>query len=719
MSIRSATLSAATVVEAASSKETILTDLCNMVAGALHIPTADLNVNAPFLEMGADSIVLIDVLRKVSATYNLKLSVRQFFEELATLDALAAFLAEQTPLPTLQSPGNGVVHHPKPPAMPPTTPPNDIAAPLPIQSALPGQASRTPLAGTPTAGNSQMTNAIERIMAQQLQVVSQVIADQLAFLAGNDDQSNEWTSATEWPAAEGENAWPVVGGPTPGELATNGWHEHLAEEVQPPHFATPTNLQSSPAQPPASVTPFVKPQLTEGAATSNLTDQQRAYLQTFVARYTARTPQSKAWVQTYRPVLADNRASAGFRPSIKEMLYPLVAQRSQGSHLWDIDGNDYVDIAMGFGVHLFGHQPAMVVEALQQQLRQGFQLGPQSYLAGQVAELIHELTGMERVAFNNSGTEAVMTALRLARTVTGRNKVAMFVGSYHGHYDGTLAAPDPHRLDGAAEPVAPGVTNNAVADVLIIPGYGEPAALEVIKAHAHELAVVVVEPVQSRRPDLQPVEFLRELRQLTQSCGVLLMFDEVITGFRIHPGGAQALFGVQADLVTYGKVVGGGLPIGVVAGKAPVLDALDGGMWRFGDASYPPSDTTFFAGTFCKHPLTMASAHAVLTHMQQQGPALQSALNARTAKFADTVNAFLAEQQVPIKVAHFGSLFYFRFQGNMDLFFYHLVEKGIYLWEGRTCFLSTAHTDADIDFIVQAIKSTVADLQQGGFFVEA
>lgn len=642
-------------------RQAILAELSALVAEALRVPAADLNVNAPFLEMGADSIVLIDLLRKVGARYPVKLSVRQFFEELATLDALATFLAEQKPVAPL--------------------PPEPLTAPLPTPHP---QRAPLPIAAPPIA--TEAAGSLERILAQQLQVVSQVISEQLAFLASSDMQT----------------------------IAEADTTEVAADSAQPaPQPAPP---QPAPPQPAPIVTPFAKPQITESAATNTLTHTQQHYLHTFIARYTARTPHSKAWVQNYRPILADNRASAGFRPSIKEMLYPLVAERSQGSHLWDIDGNDYVDIAMGFGVHLFGHQPPMVVRALENQLHQGFQLGPQSSLAGQVAQLIHDLTGMERIAFNNSGTEAVMTALRLARTVTGRSKIATFAGSYHGHYDGTLAAPNPQQLDGWAAPMAPGVTHNAVADILVLPAYGDIAMLEILRAHAHELAAVVVEPVQSRRPDLQPVEFLRELRRLTHDLGILLMFDEVITGFRVHPGGAQALFGIQADLVTYGKVVGGGLPIGVVAGKASVLDALDGGMWRFGDASYPPADTTFFAGTFCKHPLTMASAHAVLTFMKEQGAELQATLNRRTAQLAATVNAFFAEEQVPIQVAHFGSLFYFRFKGNMDLFFYHLVEKGLYLWEGRTCFLSTAHSDADLEQIVQAIQNAVFDLQKGGFF---
>ena len=158
-------------------------------------------------------------------------------------------------------------------------------------------------------------------------------------------------------------------------------------------------------------------------------------------------------------------------------------------------------------------------------------------------------------------------------------------------------------------PLAPGITQGMVNDLLVL-NYGMPEALSTIRAHAGELAAVLVEPVQSRRPDLQPREFLHQLRALTQELGVALIFDEMITGFRIHPGGAQAHFGIHADLVVYGKIAGGGLPIGIVAGQARYLDGIDGGWWQYGDDSGPSVQTTFFGGTFCKHPLTMASARA-------------------------------------------------------------------------------------------------------------
>ena len=174
-----------------------------------------------------------------------------------------------------------------------------------------------------------------------------------------------------------------------------------------------------------------------------------------------------------------------------------------------------------------------------------------------------------------------------------------------------------------------------MAENIVVLDYGIDAALETIRAQASELAAVLVEPVQSRRPDFQPREFLGELRKITAQSGTALVFDEVVTGFRIHPGGAQAVFGIQADIATYGKVLGGGLPIGVVAGRSEFLDALDGGMWSFGDASMPEIGVTFFAGTFVRHPLALAAARAVLLRLKESGPEQQRELNLRTTEFVD------------------------------------------------------------------------------------
>lgn len=474
-----------------------------------------------------------------------------------------------------------------------------------------------------------------------------------------------------------------------------------------------------------SISQIQSSQRLPASAAANLTAQQRQSLEHFVAHYTQRTRRSKEWAQTYRAVLADNKAVAGFNFLIKELIYPIVAERSQGSRIWDIDGNEYIDVTMGLGVNLFGHNPAFVKAALIEQIDRGIQIGPQSELAGDVAAAICDLTGMERVAFSNTGTEAVMTAIRLARAATGRQTIAIFAGSYHGHFDGVLAKP--HLVDGQPQTVAiaPGIPSSMMQDVIVL-DYGNPASLDLIQVHAKELAAVLVVPVQTFRPNLQPTAFLRSLRQLTHDAGIALIFDEMITGFRIHPGGAQAWFGVQADLATYGKIIGGGLPIGAIAGKAHYLDQLDGGMWHYGDASYPQTKTTFFAGTFCKHPLAIAAARAVLHHLKTEGAALQEQLNHRTSQFVAQLNRYFASESVPIQLANFGSLFgpatsqaptSFENASSSetpDLFYYYLLHQGILL-RGGGGFLSTAHSDADLVAMFKAVQRSVTALRAEGF----
>jgi glutamate-1-semialdehyde aminotransferase len=333
----------------------------------------------------------------------------------------------------------------------------------------------------------------------------------------------------------------------------------------------------------------------------------------------------------------------------------------------------------------------------------------------EIAQLFTEITGHERVGFTNSGTEAIMIALRLARATTGRDKIVIFDRAYNGHSDGTLAK-TVRSLNGElnSEPVAPGIPLNVAKDVLVL-DYGNPESLEIIRKHAHELAAVLVEPVQSRRLDLQPIEFLRELRTLTRECDVALIFDEMVSGFRAHPAGFQGMFGIKADLATYGKIVGGGTPVGAVAGDARYMDGIDGGMWQYGDASYPTAKRTYFGGTFNQHPFSMAAALATLRHLKASGPALQENLNRRTAAFAQTLNTFFENEELSIRVVTFSSTFGFKFSGNIEMFFYHLLEKGVYIWEWRACFLSTAHTDQDLDFVINAIKETIQEMRNGGF----
>ncbi|QNP40683.1 polyketide synthase [Lysobacter solisilvae (ex Woo and Kim 2020)] len=445
-----------------------------------------------------------------------------------------------------------------------------------------------------------------------------------------------------------------------------------------------------------------------------LNEFQRARLDAYMQRYLARTGGSKAHTGAHRGHLADPRVVNGFRPLTKEITYPIVVDRSKGSHLWDVDGNQYVDAINGFGMSLFGWQPDFVLEAVKQQLDRGYELGPQHPLAGEVARQICEFTGHDRAALCNTGSEAVLGALRIARTVTGRETIVLFTGSYHGINDEVIVRGTSRHT---AVPAAPGILRNTSEHVLVL-DYGTAGSMQAIRERAHEIAAVLVEPVQSRRPDFQPVEFLRELRQLTRDAGAVLIFDEVVTGFRSHPGGVQELFGIRADLCTYGKVLGGGYPIGVIAGQREYMDALDGGDWRFGDDSVPTVGVTYFAGTFVRHPLALAAAHAVLGHLRKEGPKLQERLNADVATMCDALNRISARLGAPIAVRHFASIWKIVFLEEhplQDLLFGMMRSRGVHILENFPSFLTTAHDAADIDAIVDAFEASVLELQEAGF----
>ncbi|HXW57678.1 MAG TPA: amino acid adenylation domain-containing protein [Candidatus Cybelea sp.] len=558
-------------------------------------------------------------------------------------------------------------------------PPEALAEP----AAAPAEIPLAPAEVPAREGIRPPESPVERMMREQIKAMNELFARQLEALGG--------AASAAFPSSA---ARPVQG-------------------ISP--------LPSAPDKPAKELEGYTPFKPLKAARSTDLTPGQREYLRSLVERYTKRTAGSKARTQQDRQVLADPRVASGFRSEWKEMVYPIVTVRSAGSHLWDVDGNEYVDILNGFGPIMLGHRPEFVRRAITKQLEEGFEIGPQTVLAGEVAKLICELTGNERVTFCNTGSEAVVAAMRVARTVTGRDKIVFFAGDYHGMFDEVLVKGSKKGGQPHAIPAAPGIPREKAANVVVLE-YGSEEALEWIRANATELAAVLVEPVQSRHPNLQPVEFLKEIRRITEQSATCLVFDEVVTGFRVHPGGCQALFDIRADLVTYGKVLAGGMPIGVLAGKARYMDALDGGMWQFGDDSYPSAGVTFFAGTFVRHPLTLAAAKAVLEHLKQQGPELQGQLARRTATLVENLNEILARHNVPARLESFSSIFYFSFPADFrfgSLFYYHLREKGIHILEGFPCFLTTAHSERDLERIIRAFEETAAEMRAGGVLADA
>ncbi|MDX2021248.1 MAG: amino acid adenylation domain-containing protein [Deltaproteobacteria bacterium] len=484
-----------------------------------------------------------------------------------------------------------------------------------------------------------------------------------------------------------------------------------------PAAAKPAATTAPAAAAPDKTSPWQPVQKAAAGSSDGLTDRQRAHLKDLMARVQARTPESKRLTALNRPHLSDPRTVQGFRKMWKDMVYPIFSDRAQGSRIWDLDGNEYIDLVSGYGVTFFGHTPDFIIREVEAQLRKTVAIGPQTPLAGEVTKMVCEMVGMDRAALCNTGSEAVLAAIRMARTVTGKRRLATFSGHYHGIFDEVLVKGVNVRGERKALPISPGIRADVVADVLVL-DYGDFKCLDQIRAKASELALVMVEPVRSRNPNNQPVEFMRALRKLTEELGIPLLMDEMVTGFRTHPGGVQALWGIKADLATYGKVVGGGFPIGIVAGSRKYMDALDGGQWEYGDDSQPEADMTWFAGTFVRHPPALAAAKAVLQRLKDEGPALQEAMAARVKTFADGLNAHFRATSTPMIIEYFSSFFVVKFETYIEhsnLLFYHLHNRGVYTYEGRPAFITTEHTDADLQLVADAFKESIAELQRAGF----
>ena len=637
---------------------------------------------ANFIELGLDSLMLTQVALQLQKTFAVPVTFRQLMGECASLQRLVGMLDAQLPAEP---------EAPAAPATPQVAAAAAPAAPAPVQAVMPPMPAM-PLA-VPGARPVGDAGAVRNLIAQQMQLMAQ----QLALLSGARPEAA--------PAAPQGASVQQVAAPAPAEST-------------PQSAATPPAPANDEEAALAHTRYDVKKAFgaiarIDAAGGIELDPHQRARLDAFIARYVARTPRSKAYTQQHRTHMADPRVVTGFRPLTKEIVYQIVVERSKGARVWDIDGNEYVDALNGFGTSLFGWQPDFVVEAVQAQIAAGYEIGPMHPLAGEVCDLVCELTGHARAALCNTGSEAVLGAMRVARTVTGRETIAVFSGSYHGINDEVIVR-GTRKL--RAVPAAPGILPNTAEKVLVL-DYGTPETLEIIRERAHELAAVLVEPVQSRRPDFQPVEFLHEVRRITAEAGAALIFDEVITGFRSHPGGAQALFGIRADIATYGKVVGGGFPIGVIAGSRTYMDALDGGHWQYGDDSVPTVGVTYFAGTFVRHPLALAAARASLLHMKEQGGALQQRLNARTAAMAAELNAFAADVGAPVRIRSFASLWRTAFEEDhplQDLLFAMMRSRGIHILDNFPCFFTSAHTEADFQAIALAWKESVLELQEAG-----
>jgi amino acid adenylation domain-containing protein len=692
-----------------SRRDRLAAEIAKILGDLSGIEPQKIDARATFLELGFDSLFLTQANGAFRKRFGVKTTVRQLLEKAPSITALAELL--DGALAPDAFPAAAEAPPPEPPPAPAAAveagPAHAAASPAPLPVT-----SGPPLEVPPVAEASAVgASVVERILAGQLAVMQA----QLSFLRGGAVVASAPVAATgaasRADVASTQAPTPSALAPAPGATSAPVRAERGREApplgdsrgvVAPAPSAAPANRES----------PWAP--VEKNATAGDLDAEQRAHLDALVRRVCERAPTSKRMTQEHRRHFADPRTVQGFKLQWKDMVFPIVAARTQGSKLWDVDGNEYIDLVNGYGATFLGHNPPFIRDAVKAQLDRGVEIGPQNQLAGKLAELFCEMTGNERAAFCNTGSEAVLAALRLARTVTGKDGIATFSGHYHGIFDEVLVKGSTVGGKSRTLPIAPGIPQRHVEHTLVLK-YGDMASLDTIRAHADELAIVLVEPIRSRNPDLQPVEFVRALRQLTLELDIVLLFDEMVTGFRAHPGGMQALWGIRADLATYGKVVGGGFPIGVVAGKARFMDALDGGFWQYGDSSVPEADMTWFAGTFVRHPVAMASAYATLSHLKEQGPALQQRLNERTAAFAKRMNRSFQESGAPLWMEHFASfvvLKFTSFQEHSQLLFYHLHNRGIFTYEGRPAFFTTEHTDEDLDKIARAFEESIDELQR-------
>jgi amino acid adenylation domain-containing protein len=633
-------------------KNSILNKISEIVALSSGIDYQSEHTSYSFIELGLDSLALTQLALKLKKEFDLPITFRQLNEEFGSPDLLADYIDKNT-----------------------------AAEKIPVNNNI-ARTNPNPVVNPVFNINTNQQNSLDLIQ-QQIQLLGMQI---------NLMQGNNFVNNANLPVFSNNS---VTVNQSPKNISdADILTEDEKKELKKPFGASPK----------------IEKQITE------LNDIQLKFLKDLQEAYNEKTQKSKDYAQKNRAIMADPRVVTGFKPMTKEMVYPLVIKKSSGNRLWDLDNNEYIDALNGFGSCMLGHQPDFIKQALHDQIEQGYEVGPQHPLAAEVCELLCEFTGHERAALCNTGSEAVLGAVRIARTVTGRSLIISFTGSYHGINDEALVRGS-KKLK--TFPAAAGILSDCVQNVLVLE-YGTDESLNIIKEHADEIAAVLVEPVQSRRPEFQPVEFLKDLRIITEKSNALLIFDEVITGFRSHPRGVQGLFGIKADIATYGKVIGGGISIGAILGNREYMDALDGGFWQYGDQSSPEVGVTYFAGTFVRHPLALAATKASLSYMKEQGPSLQKNLNAVTESFAEKLKVAFQNKMVPITITHFSSLWRIKFLEEIpysELLFVLLRNKGIHIMDGFPCFMTTVFTPKDIDYLINCILESIDEMIKVGIFI--
>jgi glutamate-1-semialdehyde 2,1-aminomutase len=389
---------------------------------------------------------------------------------------------------------------------------------------------------------------------------------------------------------------------------------------------------------------------------------------------------------------------------------PIVAERGEGARIWDVDGKEYIDFVLSWGPLVLGHASPIVLDALERTMTNGTSFGMPTELEVQLGELIRaRMPHVEMMRFVSSGTEATMSAVRLARAFTGRDAILKFEGCYHGHADSFLV----RAGSGVATlglPDSPGVPAELASLTLTAPFNDLEAATDLVRGNKRGIAAIIVEPIVGNSGFIPPDPgFLEGLRALADSAGALLIFDEVMTGFRIAPGGARERFGVTADLTTLGKVIGGGLPVALYGGRRNIMERI------------APSGPVYQAGTLSGNPLAMAAGLATLSALT---PALHSKIEKRTAALVEGLQKIGVDLGVPLTAGHAGSMWGFFFSENpvrnfsdakssdVELFrrFFHAaLDRGVYLAPSpfEVCFMSAAHGDDEVADALEKMRDAL------------
>lgn len=394
---------------------------------------------------------------------------------------------------------------------------------------------------------------------------------------------------------------------------------------------------------------------------------------------------------------------------------PIFIEKAQGAYLDDVDGNQYIDFISSWGPLILGHAYAPVVEAVREQAKKGTSYGIPTALETEIAERALSMApNIDKIRFVNSGTEACMSAIRLARGFTGREKIIKFSGCYHGHSDAFLIQAGSGAVT-FGSPNSPGVTKGTAQDTLLA-AYNNVAQLEeIFKANPDQIAAVILEPVAGNMGCVPPqAGFMESVRHLCNQHGTLLVFDEVMTGFRLAKGGAQELLGVDSDIVAYGKVIGGGLPVGAFAARSEIM------------AQLAPEGPVYQAGTLSGNPLAMAAGLAMLTALDEQ-PEVFESLAEKTAYLHKGMEDILSKTSVPYQINRVGSMMSLHFtdtpvvnfetaaKGNNDTFkryFHHMLDHGVYLPPSafESYFLNDAISYEDLDKTLTAFEGFVKTL---------